>query len=167
MHYVERAGVIPIAYVDPHTLLLCLGVYTESGDMSDFGGKVEIGESKVQAAARELCEESLGAIDLTPQYVRDNTIYAGSSGFCTVYFVTMPLPELVTFPAKFAQEYAKISPVDSEMEAIKLMFMCDVERACEAQKVYYIVADIIREFIASMEISPSKADGRDIGDKDT
>lgn len=144
-HKVERAGVIPVAYTNPNTLIMCMGIDAKSGDMSDFGGKVELGEDKPSTAVRELAEESLGFFRLSNEYLLDNMLHMGTCGFCTVYFVLVSLPELLHFPKQFARELLLAN--DSEMLAVKLLFPCDVDRACENEQVYYVVASILKEFI--------------------
>lgn len=54
-----RAGVI-VYTKENETTYFCLGVDTESGNLTDFGGGVKKGETVVDGALRELKEESLG-----------------------------------------------------------------------------------------------------------
>lgn len=57
-HKFERAGVIIYAKIDD-VKYFCLGVDSKYGTLTDFGGGVKSNETFLQAASRELREESL------------------------------------------------------------------------------------------------------------
>lgn len=52
----------------------CLGVDAESNDLTDFGGGVKKHENNIVGGLRELCEESQGLFNLTPDEVTDDIV---------------------------------------------------------------------------------------------
>src|SRR3989304_3199471 len=57
-----RAGVIPFT-IKNNRLYFLLGVYRDTGELTDFGGGVKTSESIIDAAYRELFEESCKIFD--------------------------------------------------------------------------------------------------------
>lgn len=69
-----RSGAIIYTYYNGN-LYFCLGIDTQSGNITDFGGGVKKGETIVEGGLRELYEESLGVFgDITPEDVNENLI---------------------------------------------------------------------------------------------
>lgn len=70
-----RAGAIIYTRYRGQTLF-CLGVDTDSGNITDFGGGVKKEETIVEGGLRELEEESQGVFgELTPNDVKDSIIF--------------------------------------------------------------------------------------------
>ena len=70
-----RSGAIIYTHVNGQTLF-CLGIDTESRDLTDFGGGVKKEETPVEGGLRELHEESQGIFgDLTPKDVENSIMF--------------------------------------------------------------------------------------------
>ena len=66
----NRAGIIPYTVIN-NKKFFCLGVDAMYGTLTDFGGGVKRSENFVEAACRELEEESLGIFDFTTKELMD------------------------------------------------------------------------------------------------
>jgi len=70
-----RSGAIVYIHENNKTYF-CLGVDTQSGNLTDFGGGVKKGETIIEGGLRELKEESLGVFgDVGQQVISDNIIF--------------------------------------------------------------------------------------------
>jgi hypothetical protein len=79
MHIIKdnssRAGAIIYTHLNGQTLF-CLGVDTESKNLTDFGGGVKKEETLIEGGLRELYEESQGVFgDLVPTDVEDSIMF--------------------------------------------------------------------------------------------
>jgi hypothetical protein len=77
-YYFRRAGVIPYTYINvkmetcegiitKKEKFFCLGIDSEYGNLTDFGGGIKKYETFTGAASRELFEESLGLFNFSSQ----------------------------------------------------------------------------------------------------
>lgn len=66
----NRAGIIPYTIID-NKKYFCLGIDAMYGTLTDFGGGVKRYENFVEAACRELEEESLGIFNFTSKELID------------------------------------------------------------------------------------------------
>lgn len=83
----SRAGVIPL-YYDDIKWYYCLGVDRKSQNLTDFGGCVEQGETAIDAALRELKEESLGLFDfIDASKIIEESSFAIYNDTSVVFFV--------------------------------------------------------------------------------
>ena len=114
----KRAGIIPYTVISG-IKYFCLGVDSKYGTLTDFGGGVKKHEDFVEAACRELEEESLGIFDFTSkeniEMVRkySKTVYDNSTA---VIFLHLNLNNLGTtvkeYQTRFSNEnYAENSNI--------------------------------------------------------
>ncbi len=69
-----RAGAI-IYTKEKNKTFFCLGIDTQSGNLTDFGGGVKKGEKIIEGGLRELKEESLGVFNIEPWEVNDTVTF--------------------------------------------------------------------------------------------
>jgi hypothetical protein len=87
-----RAGAI-IYTKDGDKTFFCLGVDTQSGDLTDFGGGVKKGETVVEGGLRELKEESLGVFgDIDTSEVKDTVTFHCSN--MAIMFIPLKIDRL-------------------------------------------------------------------------
>lgn len=103
----KRAGVIPYTQIDDKKYF-CMGIDYKYGTLTDFGGGVKRIENFVEAACRELEEESLGIFDFTTpekmDKVRKNsiTVYDSSTAIIFLQVKVDSIDEIVKI---FQQRY--------------------------------------------------------------
>jgi len=137
----DRAGVVLVSFTRAGRMLTAWGLDEKHREIGDWGGRIEEGEDAHEAASRELEEESLGLFRLSPEYIRENTVASGCVWISTIFFVPVPMEQLLAFPMLFQDAYQQIET--SEMCAVKLMFDTDVYRACVNDRIYSVVRDVL------------------------
>lgn len=80
-----RSGVIIYTKGDDGVIYFCLGVDTESGNLTDFGGGVKKGETIVDGGLRELEEESLGIFGRIEASDIDETVTFHSPNMAIIF----------------------------------------------------------------------------------
>ncbi len=145
MNNFKRAGIIPFAKTDQGSIILCFGVDTKSGDFSDWGGKIETGETPHTAACRELHEETYGALSIDPKYVITAPYIKSEADKAISFLVEIPLNLLLDFPSSF-----KIISRGKygEMKGIKLLFPSDIVRCIQSGNFYVIIQRSLIESIS-------------------
>jgi hypothetical protein len=86
----QRAGVIPFV-VEDDEIYYCMGVDAKYGELTDFGGCIGDRESALDAALRELEEESLGVFNFrdscTKEIIQKTSVAIYNDIGVVVYFV--------------------------------------------------------------------------------
>jgi hypothetical protein len=110
----NRAGIIPYTVID-NKKFFCLGIDAMYGTLTDFGGGVKRSENFVEAACRELEEESLGIFNFTTkelmEKVRKNstTIYDSYTAIIFLNVMIERIEDIVDlYDYKFKRETGKI-----------------------------------------------------------
>jgi hypothetical protein len=103
----ERAGVIPYVVIDD-IKYFCLGVDSNFGTLTDFGGGVKKGELFSFAAARELFEESLGVFRFSSKsiYRYTTSVYDKNMIIIFLQINSECIPDAT---AEFLRRYTKVS----------------------------------------------------------
>jgi ADP-ribose pyrophosphatase YjhB (NUDIX family) len=93
----NRAGVIPVFY-NGTEFNYCLGVDKKYNDLTDFGGGVNLSEEPLEAALRELKEESLNIFDFFDviEKIRTSSYAIYDSKGIIVFFVLVKVDMLET-----------------------------------------------------------------------
>jgi hypothetical protein len=105
----KRAGIIPYTIISG-IKFFCLGVDAKYGTLTDFGGGVKKSEDFVEAACRELEEESLGIFDFTSkedmEIIRNysKTVYDSSTA---VIFLHLKLNNLAITVKEYQKRVSK------------------------------------------------------------
>lgn len=76
-----RGGIIPYTIVNGK-VQICAGIHTTSGDITDFGGRLNHGENAIDAAIREFDEETLNVFQdfqIKDEHIRNSFILLSNS----------------------------------------------------------------------------------------
>jgi len=157
----KRSGVVLWSKTREGTTISCFGIDSRSGDLSDWGGSVEKGETIYEAACRELKEESLGLININADVVAMSTCIKSTQDKAVIFFVEVPLVQLLMFPTVFKQRlhtlsYGKSTTFNNhrpryvrqeEMKGMKLLFDKDIRHCLNNNKFYGVVERAIKEAV--------------------
>lgn len=103
----ERAGVIPYTIIDGKKYF-CLGVDFTHGTLTDFGGGIKKYETFARAAARELCEESLGIFRFSPTKIY-NSSYCIHDNSMIIIFLRLSVENLNESVKDFQKRFSKVT----------------------------------------------------------
>jgi len=146
MSDIKRAGVIPYFECDNGDRMYSLGVDTLSKELSDWGGGVRKSDSNpYEAASRELKEETLGCIDLSPHQISLGTVLVDNS--VLISFVAVDKGVLLSCVSNFRKRHSKIQrdKGESEMCGVKLLTTKDLQTCIQNDLVYDVVASVLRK----------------------
>lgn len=110
----SRAGIIPYTIID-NKKFFCLGIDNTYGTLTDFGGGVKKYENFVEAACRELEEESLGIFNFTTkelmEKVRKNstTIYDSNTAILFLHVHIENIMDIIDlYDYKFKNTFGRV-----------------------------------------------------------
>lgn len=135
------AGVLPVAFRRGRAYLLFarerIGSKKDSGLWSDFGGKTEQGETRLETAVREAHEESMGLMgnkqDIE-ELINTSTIGKINVGHYVTYVVEVEYDESI--PKLFRKEFLDAAPSVVEMN----------NGLYEKDKVAWVRSDNVNKF---------------------
>lgn len=155
----RRAGVIPFTIVDGQKWF-CLGVDAKTGDLSDFGGRVEYGRDgdAVTGALREFEEESLGCFS-------DIVIERKDVDDCVaVHNITSDVIIFVKFDVKMEEVVSKFEKTKEEAERGEGMNdpavrdVCNICNTCSTSNVSS--SNVSSSYVSSSCVSSSCVNNR-------
>jgi len=125
---IKRSGVIPYSVTPYGKIIFCFGL-DRSGDISDWGGRIEDGETPILAAIRELKEESLGYFCLEEVELERSINIIDTTQSCSIYFVLVSYEEMINFPSQYQELKRKTMKITAsiEMLSVKLLFYYSIE----------------------------------------
>jgi hypothetical protein len=139
---IVRTGVIPYTYVDGD-IMLCMGVDSESGDYTDFGGGLskKVDSSIQGGAARELEEESLSTFR-TNERSLSNCLCVYNSNII-IFLLWVPSYIAMGTVEKFNRELE--NETNPEVNAIKWINHSTLASMLDDGLVYQRIAKMLKE----------------------
>lgn len=147
----ERAGVIPYTVIDDEKWF-CLGVDSQHGTLTDFGGSVKKYETFAAAAVRELYEETLGVFKFSPHMIYNHTISIYDKNMI-IMFAQVATSSISAITTQFHKLYSKVRRCEnSNIMWIREDILCNLIHTgksinvenCNYPMIYKPVADLLR-----------------------
>jgi hypothetical protein len=154
----SRSGIIPYTIIN-NKKFFCLGVDTTYGTLTDFGGGVKKYENFVEAACRELEEESLGIFNFTStelmEKVRKNstTIYDSNTAILFLHVRIeniMDIVDLYDYKFKNTRVRAENSAVVWIPEDIFFYLIKSGKSIKNGKQIYPSVYKVVNDLLRSV-----------------
>src|SRR5437868_525163 len=141
-----RCAVVPYTITPLGKILMFWGIDRPHGDITDWGGSPEQGESIEEAASRELSEESAGMLTISPNLLAKCKIRYSTNA--VTFFVECPYDKLMGLITTF--------PGSHEMISIQSMSLNNTSRGLEDGRFYEVVQEILQPCMPYLYIMESK-----------
>jgi len=148
---IRRAGVILYAATDNGDVCFLLGIDAGSKNIASYTGHVEkIDKDVFHTASRELEEESLGCVNLTPERISQGIIFCEKGTM--ISFVKVKIEEILEYISMFDACYKSIRrrPVKTEMCGTKLLIGDELVNCVENGRIYSVDAEVLKNNFVSL-----------------
>jgi hypothetical protein len=152
-----RSGVIPFT-VNDGKKFFCLGIDEKYGTLTDFGGGVKRGEHFLDAACRELEEESLGIFDFRSESciekLKTNSITIHDCNTAIV-FINIHIENMNEIVKLYNKRYSDISRAENSgiiwiPEDIFFYLIKSGKTICNGKHVYPSVYKVVNDLLRSV-----------------
>ena len=112
----RRSGVIPYTVIEENGdrfKYFCLGIDSQYGTLTDFGGGVKKYETFAKAASRELEEESLGVFNFKSDKIYENSMAIYDTNMI-IMFVNIKIDSINDSVIKFHKKYSKVNQSENK-----------------------------------------------------
>lgn len=148
---IRRAGVILYAITSNGNCCFLLGIDNRSKNIAGYIGRVEkFDEDVYHTASRELSEETLGCVSLTPDRISKGIIFCEKGTM--ISFVKVELEEILDYISSFDVSYKAVKRrlVKPEMCGTKLLLGDELVDCVKNGSIYSVDAEVLKNNFTSL-----------------